>query len=290
MPLALDSCGGCSGTGWDLAAGEPDTYWPGLMGFGTSYGHWFYRFLLLWAALAVVAALPLLLKQDLSARRRVVPLLAAVGGAISFYVAVDFATWAPILTGDRLSPPHQESVAIFVVGLTAYIALRAAWAKAVRASLTLRLIFLILGALTALFAASEGYLFATGMELLVSSPAVIIGWILLLASVALWVLGPLALWLRHSLWPMADSSLLWPSARRLAVLAYTPVVAAQLWVLWTAAHRPYRVWGLVPCLLGIHLITLGYLRLRKQAEAARVPALVADSARIRVPQAEEVRA
>ena len=282
LPLAIDGCGGYAGTGRDLAAGEPDTYWPGLIEFATPCGHWFYRFLLTWAALAVVAALVVHFKRELSARRQPLLLLTALAGVISLYVIADFAAWTLFLIG--VSDETRASAAEFTVALAAYIALRAAWARPVRSSLPLRLIFLILGALTTLLAALGAYCFATGTELSDSSPMwMLVIWLaLVLSPFALCVLGPLALWLRHSLWPMADSSVYWPGTRRVVVLAYAPLVAAQFWIAFQAIFR-YHVWGLVPCLAGIHLITLGYLRLARSAETLEASA-------VRVPSGQPLHA
>jgi hypothetical protein len=50
-------------------------------------------------------------------------------------------------------------------------------------------------------------------------------------------------------------------------LIYLPAAAGQIWTFYKASTLAV---GLIPCIIGIHLITLGYLRLRQESvEAAQ---------------------
>jgi hypothetical protein len=270
LPLATDGCGHYGGTGKDLLVGKSAVYWPSLAGYwGGEFGRWFYLFLLAWAALAIAAALAPLINRDLSVRRSVIKPLAALAGAISFFVAADLCAWSLLRVGDSLWPAVEDSVGVLFFGLAPCIGFSALWAKGVRASRSLRLIFAILGATCGLDVALSVYVGATSADLAGPTSAAfsVVFWVVFLSPFVLCLLGPLAVWFRHGVWPMADSARYWPSLRRRLVLAYAPAVAGQIYVGFLAIFAVH-VWGLVPCLLGIHLVTLGYLRLARRAEPA----------------------
>ncbi len=288
LPLAIDGCGGYAGTGRDLAAGKPDTYWPSWLGM-SPFGRWFYIFLLACAALAVVVALARLFKHDF--RRSHIALLVALACATSYFVMADIMIWPIFFLGDYLPDELQWGLTLVTFGLVAYLFLRTVRVPSVRASRFLRLVFRLGGGLFVLSFPAWVLVAVLDTNAANSTHLALqtVGYVLLLSPPVLCVFGPLALWFRHGVWPMAESSLYWPSLRRRLALACSPVVAGQFYAAYRSFVEP-RVWGLALCLAGIHLVTLGYLRLRKQAEAARVPGAVADGVRIRVPQAEEVRA
>ena len=283
LPLAIDGCGRYGGTGKDLLIGKAGTYWPSWLGM-RPFGRWFYIFLLAWAALAIVVALARLLKRDLGRSR--IAVLIALAGALSYFVMADFMIFAIIDLDKRLRGGLAGYLLLLCASLAVFLFFRAARAESIRASRFLRRLFLLGGALTALTIAGWAAVVISDAELIDSPHRAlrVAGDLLLLSPPALCILAPLALWFRHSLWPMADSARHWPSLRRRLALVCVPVVAGQFYAAYRSFVGP-RVWGLALCLAGIHLITLGYLRLRKQAEAARIPVQDADPVRIPAPQA-----
>ena len=58
----------------------------------------------------------------------------------------------------------------------------------------------------------------------------------------------------------------WHPVRLRLGIIYVPAVAGQFYAAFQAVN--IRVWGLNPCLVGIHLITLGYMQLAREAEKA----------------------
>jgi hypothetical protein len=266
LPLAVNGCGGYAGTGRDLAAGKPDTFWPSWFGM-SAFGRWFYVYLLAWGVLAVVAALAHLLKRD--PRRSRIMALIALAGATSYFVMADIMIWPIFFLGDYLPDKLKGVLALVSLGLAAYLFLRTARVPSVRASRFLRLVFRLGGALFALSFA--GWVVIAALD---AGPASsthlalrVVGYVQEFWPPAFCLFGPLALWYRHGVWPMADSSVYWPSLRRRLALAYAPAVAGQFYAAYRSFVEP-RVWGLAVCLAGIHLITLGYLRLARSAKPA----------------------
>jgi hypothetical protein len=272
LPLAVDGCGDYGGPGRALAMGKADTHWPSYLGIlSHAAGRWFYVFLLAWGALAVIFALALAAKRGPSAALQ--KFLLVLAGTTSLLIMADicvlFLAFGP---ASALHIPNRVAdwLGVVCLILTMLICLRCARAKSVRASIPVRLVFLIaagaiLGALgLAAYQTARGKTFENALD----GPA---GWVLFWTLLALYLLAPLALWYRYSLWPMADSPNLWPAVRRRLALAYVPAVAGQIWAAVVAIFEAH-VWGLVVCLAGVHLVTLGYLRLARQTETAEFPA------------------
>jgi hypothetical protein len=267
LPLAIDGCGDYAGTGKDIVLGKLDTYWPSFTGSVPYFGRGFYIFLLAWGAVAVVAALARLLGRDLLRSRIWLPVVLA--GALSCFVMADTMVW-PVIDLAYHLPDGLLWVLLLPVGLAPYRFFRTARAPSVRASRCLRRVFLLGSVLFALTIAGWAVMVITDAEPF-DSPHLalcVAGYLLFFLPPALCLFGPLALWFRHGVWPMEDSALYWPSLRRRLVLTSAPLVAGQLWVAYMPTQIPHAAWGLIPCLAGIHLITLGYLRLARSAKLA----------------------
>jgi hypothetical protein len=90
------------------------------------------------------------------------------------------------------------------------------------------------------------------------------------ALIGFYTIVPLLVWYRLALWPGRGSPSHWLAVRRRSALIYLPTVAGQFLAASEAIKR--GAWGLIPCLVGVHLTTLGYMRLAQQAEAAQTTA------------------
>jgi hypothetical protein len=89
---------------------------------------------------------------------------------------------------------------------------------------------------------------------------------LTISFVAIYVLVPLALWWRYRILSRRFDPARWIAIRRGLVAFYLPAVVGNLWFFVVAWNE--GVWGFVPCYVGIHLITLGYMRLFTEAQLA----------------------
>jgi hypothetical protein len=78
---------------------------------------------------------------------------------------------------------------------------------------------------------------------------------------------PLGLWWRFNISARGVVRADGNAMRGGLVAFYFPAVVANL--VYFNVARKEGVWGMVPCYFGIHLITLGYMRLAKEGEERR---------------------
>jgi hypothetical protein len=265
LPITVDSCGKAAGPGYNLALGRPDTCWPGYLGFiFESAGRAQYLGSLTLAALTVLVVLGLLLSIGLAGKRRLFAGLFVVAGTLSLFTLADYfilvlPTW-DIFEGVLVGIRPLMSVTIYLLLIVAILAPGLFWPKRIFAVwlITFPVALLVLWI-------AERAAQLIGWELKVPE-----SWLAL--PMGVYYLMPLFLWYWKGLLRRSEAAGQWPRVRLGLACLYTPAAAANCLLLIYASLE--RVWGLVPYVLGIHLISLGYMRLAKQMEPppADVPA------------------
>lgn len=283
LPLAVNSCGDYSGQGRDIVQGKQheefgqlvnDSNWPsftdlsveGNINHSTQVGRWFYIFLLAWATFAVLLTLGSLVNRGIPGRRPLPKWFLAIGGAISLLVLADYCAYFVGVIGASLLDWMGIDDRVYWVGcplLTFLVCTRCLRAKSVRASIAVCTVFILGGGLSLVAGVLEAYQVFRKVSFLDKYA----GGFVVVTPTVLYVIAPLSLWYCHAIWPGRDSLSDWVAVRRRLALIYVPAVAGQFFAAYFAIFDAH-VWGLIPCLIGIHLITLGYMRLAQQAEAA----------------------
>jgi hypothetical protein len=261
LPITVDSCGNATGPGYNLALGRPNNYWPGFLGFiFESAGRVQYLGSLALAALTVLVVLGLFLSIGLAGKRRIFAGFFAVAGTLSLFTLADYfilvlPSW-DIFEGVLVGIRPLMSVIIYLLLIVAILAPGLFWPKRIFA------VWLIAFpvALLALWI-SERAAQLVGWELKVPE-----SWLAL--PMGVYYLMPLFLWYWKGLLRRSEAAEQWPRIRLGLACLYTPAAAANCLLLIYASLE--RVWGLVPYVLGMHLISLGYMRLVEQGDASPV--------------------
>jgi len=267
LPLAVNSCGDVSGPGKDIALGEVDSYWPGMFGLALKQaGRWFYIFLLAWAALTLCLVLLSFRGRITLTSRGFAGVLFAMATGVSLWVLVDY--FYPFIGGIpvmlRVSSDWAEGTLIFGLLLSV-----TSWAlRSVKSDLVAVFPYLLASALlcsVVILTSAE----LAGLHMYRGDD---VESILGFTIAGLYALGPIPAWLRFRFSRNPEKTAQWTKVRRRLAVASVPAVAGQILAAYTAID--IGVWGLIPCLVGIHLITLGYLQLAREAETARAGAAV----------------
>lgn len=94
------------------------------------------------------------------------------------------------------------------------------------------------------------------------------------APAFLYWLVPVVLWFRFGLSRRDELRVQWPGIRRRVLQMYVPVAVADGLLLIDVVQM--GMWGFLPFFFGLHLISLGYMQLAREAErfpgAAAFPA------------------
>jgi hypothetical protein len=88
-----------------------------------------------------------------------------------------------------------------------------------------------------------------------------INWIVIAAE-TVYALLPLGLWYRFGCSSRPEVRARWEVIRRGLVAFYFFAILGNFWFLGIAVKE--GLWGFVPCYFGIHLMALGYLRLKQE--------------------------
>jgi hypothetical protein len=271
LPLAMDSCGHhATGPGLDIVTGGPDSCWPSYFLNG-GVGRGAYMFLLVWAICALALVAYSATGSKVLARRRLLTVLTAISGAVTLLLLAGYCGDFVVSTGWRVMDWVEDGVVIeqwlprMIPLLVVLVCIRCLRAKSVISSLPIRLLFFLGGGVNVLAVSVWIYRYFRGLEHGEFVGGDFVSGVIIEVPVLLYFLGPLLLWYRHGLWPARNSDVQWPPLRRRLAWIYVPAVAGQVW----AAYRAIEigVWGLIPCLLGIHLITVGYMELVREARA-----------------------
>lgn len=259
LPITVDSCGQAAGPGYDLALGHPNTCWPGFLGFiFEGVGRFQYLASLALAALSILLVLGLLLWRGHASRGRLFAGFFAASGTLSLFTLSDYfilvlPPW-DIFEGVLAGIRPLLSVIIYLLLFVAILAPGLFWPGRIFA------IWLIAFPLALLVMwTSERAAQLMGWELKVPG-----SWSAL--PLGVYYLMPLFLWYWKGLLRRSEAVEQWPRIRLGLACLYAPAAAANCLLLLFASLE--RVWGLVPYVFGIHLISLGFMRLAGRGEAA----------------------
>ena len=263
LPTAYEACGPPR-KGHEFIRGKG--IWPGLLTFvfpGWERG--FYILALALAAFTLLLLLASVRRPALLRKHALIIWLFALAGASSFFAIVDFF-W--IFAADWLEAPLQrlkvrEDMSVAVVAALTFLVLTACLrSRFLRAQRWVVALFAITSALSLtvlvdfflnLFTPHR-LLHADWSSRIMTAPAI------------LYWLVPLVLWLRFGLFGRSELQLQWPGIRSRLIAMYLPVVAIDC--LFFAEVVKMGIWGFVPFFLGLHLLSLGYMQLAREAEGS----------------------
>jgi hypothetical protein len=271
LPIAYEACGP-PGKGYEFVGGYG--LWPGLLGLVFGWGaRGFYVLALGLAAFTLLLVLLSLLRPELLRRSRLTLCLFALAGALSLFVLADFFWVFAFRRIDKLLQwlELSEHVSVATLPAAAFLVL----------VLCLRSRFLrkqrwIVG-LFALAGASCLLLLADFLLSLLQSQGFLgdelAGWMMAAPAFLYWLV-PVVLWFRFGLSRRDELRVQWPGIRRRVLQMYVPVAVADGLLLIDVVQM--GMWGFLPFFFGLHLISLGYMQLAREAErfpgAAAFPA------------------
>ncbi len=262
LPLTVNSCGEAAGPGYNLALGRPNHFLPGYLGFLLeSMGRVQYLTSLALAAVSLLLALGLSLWTSLASKRRLCTVLFAITGTLSLFTLSDYFLLQVVVMDDWPEGPFcairlTVTVATVLLAIVAVLGPGLFWPRRFFA------VWLIAFPISTLVLwISEDAAQLIGWELSVSE-----SWSAL--PVGAYYLIPLFLWYWGGLLRRKEMRVQWPRIRLGLASFYAPAAAANCLLLIYASQE--KVWGLVPYVLGIHLISLGYMRLAGQGKPSTV--------------------
>lgn len=263
LPIAYDACGPPR-KGYEFLSGRG--IWPGLLTFVFSgWERGFYVLALALASFTLLLVLVSLGRPALLRRLRLITWSFAFAGAFSLFIMADFF-W--VFAGDwlgglleRLEVRDDTSVAV-VAALTFLLLAACLRSRFLRAQRWVVALFAITGALS-LMVLADSFLF-----LLTSHRLWREGWSLRMvtAPANLCWLVPLVLWLRFGLFGGSERRVQWPGIRSRLIALYLPLAAIDC--LFFVEVVKMGIWGFMPFFLGLHLMSLGYLQLAREAEGS----------------------
>lgn len=238
LPIGYEACGPRR-TGYELMAGEGG--WPTFLCISyTPLGQDFYRLVLLLASFTLLLALVFSLRPGVMRNRLLAERLVLLSGALSLFLVSDTTALLAVTAGDQASPAAFIPFIASCLAPGLFWPRRSflAWVGVIASAVSLLFILDILGM-------SDGQTM----------------WILLGTGV-IYSLVPLGLWYRYGFAPRPEARAQSEVILRGVVAFYFPAVLGNFWFLGVAIKE--GVWGFVPCYFGIHLIALGYLRLKQE--------------------------
>jgi hypothetical protein len=260
LPIAYEACGP-QRRGHEFIRGEG--IWPGLLSLVSAWvERGFYVLALALAACTLLLILISLRRSEFLRKDALSTWLFAIAGALSLFVITDFFwAFAGLWLEELLKQlGAQDDISAAVVPAVTFLVLvsclrsrflrRQRWvvglfAVACALSLTVLADF-FLSRLT-----PYGFLREATSAGMVIAPAL------------LYWLVPLILWLRFGLLGRSELRAQWPGIRRRVVQMYTPVVLLDC--LFFSDVVKMGIWGFLPFFVGLHLISLGYMQLAREA-------------------------
>jgi hypothetical protein len=261
LPIAYNSCGP-NKTGLEFLSGATGDF-PLLAGLASvAFGRGFYPFALVFAAITLVLVLLSWVQPKALRGRRFLKGLYAVSGTISLYLLGD-ATCFMLgwLVGGILESTLHRDDTQWAAGFGVILVVVALFLR----SNLLRRSRLILSLLTAGIAACLLLLFDYFASLVLISGFMSerqqIAILIFLASLYWFV--PAYLWYCFGLRRRLGEEGQWPGIRTKILKVYLPALACVPVLFWLVADE--HVWGFIPFSIGIHLMSLGYMRLARTA-------------------------
>jgi hypothetical protein len=261
IPIAYEACGPPR-KGHEFIRGKG--IWPGLLTFvfpGWERG--FYILALVLAAFTLLLLLASVRRPALLRKHALIIWLFALAGASSLFVIADFF-W--IFVGDwleavlqRLEVRDDVSIAV-VAALTSFVLVACLRSRFLRGQRWVVALFAITSALSLLILANFFLLLFTPRRLLRGEWSL---WMMMAPAILYWLV-PLVLWLRFGLFGGGERRVQWPGIRSRLIAMYLPLVAIDC--LFFVEVVKMGIWGFLPFFAGLHLMSLGYMRLAPEAE------------------------
>jgi len=261
LPIAYEACGP-QRKGHEFIRGEG--VWPGLLTFVSPWvERGFYILALALAACTLLLVLISLRRPGFLRKSALSPWLFAIAGAFSLFVITDFF-W--VFAGLWLEPLLQrlevrdDVTAAVLPALTFLVLVSCLRSRFLRTQRWIVALFAVACVLSLTVLADfflslftpYGFLREATSAGMVMAPA-------LLYSVV-----PLILWLRFGLFGRSELRAQWPGIRRRVVQMYTPLVVLDC--LFFSEAVKMGIWGFLPFFVGLHLISLGYMQLAREAQ------------------------
>ena len=243
LPIGYESCGP-ERKGYELVQGKGD--WPTFMGIFLSdyYGSIFYGIALALASLSVLLVLMSLWKPSAFLSRSLRERLSIISGVLSLFLISDIVTILPV-------GANEYGVACSALIVMSFLLPGIFWPRGI-------------------FWRWFGVLLVAGVILLCLSA---LNWIhgdtpawFMVGIVAIYAIVPVVLWWAGVSGRFGED---WIRLRRGLVALYLPGAVGNL-CFFVVAWRE-GIWGFVPFSIGLHLMTLGYWRLRDEAGSPVVP-------------------
>ncbi len=240
LPIGYESCGPET-KGYELIQGRGD--WPTFAGILLSeyFGPFFYGVVLLlavWTALLTIISLS---TRQLFQNRLLMRGMFVASGTLSLFLITDVFTLLPI------GAETYGAIAGALIFISCVLP-GIFWPMRIflRWFVVLLVSAMLLGGLA-------------GLGLIQGdTPAWFLFWIW-----GVYGLVPVALWWVGLSGKFGTN---WIGVRRGLIALYTPGALGDLWFFFVAWRE--GIWGFVPCCLGLHLMTLGYMRLARDEQKA----------------------
>jgi hypothetical protein len=239
LPIGYEACGPPRG-GYEMVGGKGD--WPTFLGISSSAaGRDFYVVVLLLASSTLLLILVSGLRPGVLRNKILVSRLALLAGTVSLFLVCDVTLLLAALSGDQSGP------AALIPLLASCLAPGVFWPR--KGFVAWISVMLITGSLLSI---------ANGLGASIGEP---INWIVIAAE-TVYALLPLGLWYRFGCSSRPEVRARWEVIRRGLVAFYFFAILGNFWFLGIAVKE--GLWGFVPCYFGIHLMALGYLRLKQE--------------------------
>jgi len=239
LPIGYEACSPHR-TGYELMGGKGD--WPTLMGIASSAaGRDFYFLVFLLASITLLLVLASAVRPGITQSKSLISRLALLAGSVSLFYVCDITLLLAALAGDQAGPAALLPLAASCLAPGIFWSRKgfAAWIS----------VMVITGSLL---------LIADRLGASIGEP---INWIVIAAETVYGLL-PLGLWYRYAFSSRPEVRARWEVIRRGLVALYFFAVLGNFWFLGIVVKE--GLWGFVPCYFGIHLMALGYLRLKEE--------------------------
>jgi hypothetical protein len=267
LPVAYNACGP-EKTGAEFVSGASGEF-PLLAGLSSeAFGRGFYILALAFAAVTLGVVLLSWARPVMIRGRRLPLILYALGGTLSLFILADAICWmAGGLFLGILEGINLNSVASAAAGAGLVLIVLAACLRS-KLLCSSRVVFgLLVAGVVGCSLLLEFYF----LNLPAGFPPdkVVNGLFYFLA--ALYWFVPAYLWYRFGL-HRTPVPARWPNIRRTILKVYLPALGCVPILFWLAWDE--GVWGFIPFSLGIHLMSLGYMRFVQAPAIAAIPTAV----------------
>jgi hypothetical protein len=261
LPIAYEACGP-QRKGHEFIRGEG--VWPGLVSLISPWvERGFYVLALALAACTLLLVLVSFRRPEFLRKGALITGLLGVAGAFSLFVITDFF-W--VFAGLWLEPLLQrlevrdDATAAVLAALTFLVLVSCLRSRFLRTQRWVVGLFAVACALSLTVIANFFLSLLTPYGFLREATSA--G--MVMAPALLYWLVPLILWLRFGLFGRSERRAQWPGIRRRVVQMYAPLVVLDC--LFFSDVVKMGIWGFLPFFVGLHLISLGYMQLAREAQ------------------------